>query len=111
MVAKPVPQCNCRPVRSVAVHHTGRNHLEAFIWKAAFFQKVRAHAGGGVEIINVSSRAHYRSARRKDVFIVVTSKFLYRRPNRILVYPPFDHEKSGIYTMRHGQKRINTKQK
>jgi hypothetical protein len=45
MVAKPVPQCNSRPVGSVAIHHTGRDHLQAIIWKARFFQKVRPNTG------------------------------------------------------------------
>src|SRR5256885_1087111 len=96
-----------RPVGSVAIHHTGRNHLEALIWKAPFFQKLRAHTGRGVEIIDVSSRARYRSARRKDVLIVVTLKFLYRRPNSIFVYPPFDHKNICIDTMGYRKKWVN----
>ncbi len=51
MLAKPLSQCNGRPVGSVAIHHTGRDHLQALIGKAPFFQKLRAHAGRGAEIM------------------------------------------------------------
>src|ERR1700730_13538704 len=107
MVAKPVSQRNGRPVGSVPIHHTGRHHLHALIWKAPFFQKLRAHAGRGAEIVDVSPRARYWSARRKDVFIVVTLKFLYRRPNSIFMYPPFDDKDICIDTIGCRKKWIN----
>ena len=108
MVAKPVPQCNRRPVGSVAVHHTGRNHLQAFIRQARIFSKdPRPTLAEVMEVIDVSSSALYRSARRKNALIMVALEFLYCRPNCILVYPPFDYKDIRIDAMGYRKKWVN----
>jgi hypothetical protein len=60
-----------------------------------------------MEVVNVSSTAHYRSACRENTLVVVTLEFLYRRSNCILVYPPFDYENIRIDAMGYRKKRIN----
>ena len=111
MLSKPVSQRNGRPVGPVAVHDAGRDHLEALTWKAPFFQKIRAHAGRGVVIVDVASKTHCRSARRKNASVVVILEFLYRRADRVFVHPAFDYQDISVHTVRYSQKRINTKQK
>src|SRR4029077_1553806 len=107
VVEKPVPQCNGRPICSVAVHHTGRDHLEAFIWKTPFFQKVCAYAGGGAEVIGITSGSLDWPARGKNALILVTLEFFHCRPNCILVYPPFDYKDIGIDAMGYRKKGVN----
>src|SRR5437667_1592798 len=106
MLSKPVSQRNGRPVGPVAVHDAGRDHLEALTWKAPFFQKIRAHAGRGVVIVDVTSKPHCWSARRKNALIVVTLEFLYRRADRVLMYPPFHDEDIRIDAIGDGKKRV-----
>jgi hypothetical protein len=60
-----------------------------------------------MEVVDVSSTAHYRSACRKNALIMVTLKFLDCVSNCILVYPPFDDEDIRVDAMGHRKKRIN----
>ena len=93
MLVKPVPQCNCGAIGSIAANDMRWNHLNNITRNAKLLrQNLCAYTRRSLIVVNIAAAAVLRPSSGKDASIPTRFELFYRLLHGVPLDPSLDHQ-------------------